>query len=303
LIDDLSQSFKPREYLIVSSESEASEILSRKGDKARIIAGGTGIYEVAHRGLFSEVECLVDVSGLKLSYVRRESGVLHVGACTTMTTLFEDQELSLYPALGALYDALRAIQPLQVKNVATIGGAICTALPFFDLPVALATLDAQIIIAPNNRTVSLLDFIQGFFAVDLRPGEFLKEVVIPYGEKFSSTGSSFLKFALTGDDWAIINCGTRVTLDGGDGISSLRICFGGGVGEKLARVTRLEELFLGVSWSDQQKIMEILEVHLPGELETITDLKASSKYRTHLAKVLARRSIEQAGRLASGAVP
>ncbi|HYB04392.1 MAG TPA: FAD binding domain-containing protein, partial [Nitrososphaerales archaeon] len=211
----MSQSFKPREYLIVSSESEASEILSRKGDKARIIAGGTGIYEVAHRGLFSEVECLVDVSGLKLSYVRRESGVLHVGACTTMTTLFEDQELSLYPALGALYDALRAIQPLQVKNVATIGGAICTALPFFDLPVALATLDAQIIIAPNNRTVSLLDFIQGFFAVDLRPGEFLKEVVIPYGEKFSSTGSSFLKFALTGDDWAIINCGTRVTLDGG----------------------------------------------------------------------------------------
>jgi CO/xanthine dehydrogenase FAD-binding subunit len=298
----LSQSFKPHEYLVVSSESEASELLRKKGDKARIIAGGTGIYEVAHRGLFSDVECLVDVSGLKLSYIHREDGTLHLGACTTMTTIFENHELSRYPALGALYDALRAIQPLQVKNVATVGGAICTALPFFDLPIALIALDTNVVLAPNNRTVSLLDFVQGFFAVDLKSGEFVKEVVIPLSEKAERIGSSFLKFALTGDDWAIINCSVRVTLDDGDEISSLRMCFGGGVGEKPVRVTRVEELLSGVNWNNQQKITKILEEHLPRELETITDLKASSKYRKRLAKVLAGRSIERAGRLASGEV-
>ncbi len=219
-----------------------------------------------------------------------------------MTAVFENQELSRYPALGALYDALRAIQPLQVKNVATVGGAICTALPFFDLPVALVALDAKVVLAPNNKSVSLLDFIQGFFAVDLRPGEFVKEVAIPFSEKAVKIGSSFLKFALTGDDWAIINCGSGIILDSGDKISSMRLCFGGGVGEKPARVARVEDLFSGVNWNDQQKITKILDEHLPEELETTTDLKASSKYRMHLAKVLAGRSIEKAGRLASGAV-
>jgi CO/xanthine dehydrogenase FAD-binding subunit len=298
----LSQSFKPHEYLVVSSEAEVSELLRKKGDKARIIAGGSGIYEVAHRGLFSDVECLIDVSGLKLSYIHPEGGTLHLGACTTMTTIFENPEFSRHANLGALYDALRAIQPLQVKNVATVGGAICTALPFFDLPVALIALDANVVLAPNNRSVGLLDFIQGFFAVDLRPGEFVKEVVIPFSGKPVRIGSSFLKFALTGDDWAMINCGVRVTLEHGDEISSMRLCFGGGVGEKPVRVARVEELLSGASWNDQQKIAKILEEHLPGELETVTDLKASSKYRMHLAKVLARRSIEQAGRLASGKV-
>jgi CO/xanthine dehydrogenase FAD-binding subunit len=285
--------FKPREYVIASSESEAVELLMKGGDKARIIAGGTGIYEVAHQGLFSDVECLIDISRLNLSYVHLENNSLHIGACTSMTTIFENDELVKLPELGALFDALRAIQPLQVKNVATVGGAICTALPFFDLPVALIALDTEVVLAPNDRSVKLLDFVQGYFAVDLQPGEFVREIRIPLSLESKKIGSSFLKFALTGDDWAIINCGAQLKVDAQDSISEAIVCFGGGIGDKPRRATHLEGLLVGRNWSDEKGLKEILE-HLATELETVTDLKASSKYRMHLAKVLARRSITQA---------
>ena len=270
----------------------------KRGEKARIIAGGTGIYEVAHRGLFSDVECLIDISRLNLSYAHLEPNFLRIGACTTMTTIFENDQLAKLPELGALFDALKAIQPLQVKNVATIGGAICTALPFFDLPVALIALDAEGVLAPRNRSVNLLDFVQGYFAVDLQPGEFVREIRIPLPLKSEKIGSSFLKFALTGDDWAIINCGTRVKINAREEISGARLCFGGGVGEKPRRANHLEELLIGMNWSDEKGLKEILEKHLAAELETISDLKASSKYRVLLAKVLARRSIIQAAQRA-----
>ncbi len=295
----MSLSFKPSEYLVVMSELEASELLREKGERARVIAGGTGIYEVAHQGLFSDVERLVDISRLKLNYIHRESDVLRLGACATMTSIFETEELSKLPELGALYDALVAIQPLQVKNVATVGGAICTALPFFDLPVALAALDSTVVLAPHSRSLNLLEFIQGYFAVDLKPGEFVREVLIPLNRGLTMT-SSFQKFALTGDDWSIVNCGCRLNIDDNDKILEVRLCFGGGVGEKPVRALEVERQLMGMSCNDQEKVSKVLEEYLPKELETITDLKASAKYRIHLAKVLARRAVRQAAELANG---
>jgi CO/xanthine dehydrogenase FAD-binding subunit len=299
---NLSLSFKPTEYFVVSSESVASDLLKERGGKARIIAGGTGIYEVAHQGLFSDVDCLVDISGLKLSYIKREADMLRLGAFTTMTTIFDYRELSILTSLGALYDALGDIQPLQVKNVATIGGAICTALPFFDLPVALAALDAKIVLAPDGRSIDLLDFVQGYFSIDVRPGEFVREIKIPFDGEPKGLGSSFQKFALTGDDWAIVNCGACVRIDGEGKVSDLRLCFGGGVGEKPARVMKVEKELVGIGWKDEDKLVKILEKSLPRELVTITDLKASSKYRMHLAGVLARRAITEAAIRANGSV-
>ena len=295
----MSQSFKPKEFVVAKTESEAIELLKKYGEKARIIAGGTGVYEVAHRGLFAEVEVLIDITRLELNYVRRDEGFLRIGSCATMSSIFETSSLAEIPELVALVDALKTIQPLQVKNVATVGGAICTALPFFDLPVSLIALDADVVIAPDGRTVKLEDFIQGYFAVDLREGEFVREILVPLKKTSSERiGSSFLKFALTGDDWAIINCGSRVEIGEQDTLCTVRLCFGGGVGEKPRRVPRLEMKLAGVKMSDEADLKSILNQNIDGELEPVSDLKASSKYRMHLAKVLARRSIIRSANVA-----
>jgi aerobic carbon-monoxide dehydrogenase medium subunit len=289
----MSEVFRPKQYRKVQSEKETSDLLKQYGEKARIIAGGTGIYEIAHRGLLSEVEVLIDISGLDLNYIRTDDRYVHIGASTTMSSIFENRHLLVYPELAALYDALREIQPLQVKNVATIAGAICTALPFFDLPVSLIAMGAEIIIAPYNRALGIYEFIQGYFSVDLRSEEFVREIRIPLFVKNEIVGSAFRKFGITGDDWALVNCGASLKLDG-EVISDIKLCFGGGIGEKPKRVDLIEKTLHGVRANDVVRIKSVLEENIGNELETVSDIRASSEYRLLLAKVLGRRTLVSA---------
>jgi len=264
--------------------------LREYGERARIISGGTGIYEVAHRGLLADTECLIDLASLNLAYITIENTSLRIGATATMSSMMDSLELSNVRQFSALIEALKLIQPLQVKNVATIAGAICTALPFFDLPVALIAIDAGVKMAPTNRMRKVSEFIRGYFSIDLEQGEFVQEIILPLSRKNERKGSAFLKFALTGDDWAIINCGAFVGLDH-EIISNVRLCFGGGIGEKPKRVETTEKLLEGFRATEENKIRSVLEENLPIELETISDIRASSEYRMHLAKVLGRRSL------------
>lgn len=291
----MSQAFKPNIYLRPETEAEVSEYLKKYGERSRIIAGGTGIYEVAHRGLLSDVEVLIDITRLSLSYIKQESDRLLIGACTTMSSMIESTEMISHAELAAIKDALNVIQPLQVKNVATIAGAVCTSLPFFDLPVALLSLDAKVTISPQGRQTELSEFIQGYFAVDLGPGEFVREVELPLAKRDEIRASGFEKFAMTGDDWALVNCGVSLKLDNAGKIRKASIAYGGGVGERPKRVTKIEELLAGVSVSDEHEIRSIFESNIASELEFVSDIRASAEYRTQLAKVLGRRAVLKAG--------
>lgn len=283
---ELSSEFRPNAYLRPRTEEELANVLKTMKTKARIIGGGTGIYELAGRGLLSEVETLVDVSGLGWAYVKKTAHSVRIGSATTMTEMLRSQALKV-KACGAVVDALRAIQPLQVKNVATIGGAICTGLPFFDLPTALLAVDATVHLGPADRAVKLDDFVKGFFSVDLAPHEFVREVEIPVGA--GSGSSAFQKFALTSDDWAIINCGVSLSLDGKGRIEGPKLAFGGGVGERPTRARRAEAALEGLK-AKEEEVRAALDRELPGELETTADIRSSSEYRLELAKVLGRRT-------------
>ncbi len=290
----MSEVFKPKQFLRPDNEDRVSKYLEEYGDRCRLIAGGTGIYEVAHRGLLSDVEALVDITKLNLSYIRRDGSTLRVGACTTMSSMTNSGELKLANNLGAILDALRAIQPLQVKNVATVAGAICTALPFFDLPVALMSVNASVHIAPSGRVARLSDFIQGYFAVDLRKGEFVREVELPLSNQGEPVGSAFQKFSITGDDWALVNCGVSLSLDQSGKIARVSVVYGGGVGEKPQRAEGIEKLLAGVHSDDEKSIHAIFDNNMEKEVATISDIRASSDYRTKLAKVLGRRAVVEA---------
>ena len=292
----MSQAFKPKLYLKPESEEQASNYLREHGERSRVIAGGTGIYEVAHRGLLSDVEALIDITKLNLSYVRLESENLRIGACTTMTSIAASEELKSKKEFAVILDSLKVIQPLQVKNVATIAGAICTALPFFDLPVALMALDASVVVAPGGKKIKVSDFIQGYFAVDLSPGEFIREVELPIEKKGALTGSAFQKFSITGDDWALVNCGSSLSVDDSGKITRVSLVYGGGVGEKPKRAQKIEKLLVGVRANDEERIKSILDENVAEEVEMVSDIRASSEYRIRLAKVLGRRAVLEAGR-------
>ena len=288
----MSLAFQPNSFLRPRTKEELSKHLKEFGEAAKIIAGGTGIYEIAHRGLLSDVEALIDISGLNLSYVKLEDDSLRIGAATTMSTLFASKDLTRSKALSGIIDALKAIQPLQVKNVATVGGSICTALPFFDLPVALLSLGARVRIGPGGTAKNLSDFIKGYFSVDLERGEFVEEIEIPIGKK--NIASAFQKFALTHDDWALINCGVSISLDENMQIMDSLIIFGGGVPEKPVRAKSVEQSLLGSRADDESKIKQAFEGEVFKDLEPISDIRSSAEYRGRLAKIIGRRTCVQA---------
>ena len=287
----MSLAFKPKSYLRPRTEDELSNQLRSFGERAKIIAGGTGIYEVAHRGLLSDVEVLIDINGLNLSYVSVGSESLNIGAATTMSQLARSSELASRQEFSGVFDALAQIQPLQVKNVATIGGAICTALPFFDLPVSLLSLDATVRVGPSGKIKKLSEFLLGYFAVALEEGEFVKEIQLPLAKTRSS---SFLKFGLTHDDWALINCGVSLSLNPAGKIVEPIVVFGGGVGEKPVRAKAVETALSGIDAGDSEKIKAIFSESVQKEIETVTDIRSTAEYRLQLAKVLGGRAVIQA---------
>lgn len=287
----MSLAFKPKSYLRPKTEEDLSNELKHFGERAKIIAGGTGIYEVAHRGLLSAVEVLIDINGLNLSYVSVGSESLKIGAATTMSQLARSSELASRKEFLGVFDALTQIQPLQVKNVATIGGAICTALPFFDLPVSLLSLDATVRIGPSSKIKRLSEFLQGYFAVSLEEGEFVKEIELPLAK---SRSSAFLKFGLTHDDWALINCGVSLSLDPSGKIVEPIVVFGGGVGDKPVRAKAVETALSGIDACDSGKVKIIFSENVPKDIVTVADIRSSAEYRLQLAKVLGARAVIQA---------
>lgn len=278
-----------RYYLRPSSEEELIDHLRRFKGKARIIAGGTALYEFKGWGLLPDIEALIDISRLNLSYIKQEDGILRIGSTVTISELM-NLDLFKRDDLAAIGDAARAIQPIQVKNVATIGGSVCTALPFLDLPPALIALDALVTIQPGNKRVQLNDFIKGYLQVGLEYFEFVSEIDIPLTSR--RRGSAFSKFSLTSDDWAIMNCAVSIELDESGMVNDSRIVFGGGVEEKPVRAQSIEHGLNGRRLSTET-LKATFDLLNKDELPLVADKRGSTDYRLELAKVLGRRCIMQ----------
>jgi len=279
----------PEDYIKASTSNEVTALLRRHGEKARVIGGGTMLYELESRGLLSGVTTLIDISKLGLDYVKEDSSGLRIGASTTFTDALRSKQINSRPAFGALVDALSAIRPVQVRNMATLGGAISSGLPVLDLPPASVAVRAKIALAGSRgrRTLDVEDFFLGFLETALKRGEFLKEVRVPRPP--AHTGSAFQKLETNSVDWAILSVATSVTLKN-DKVSNARIVFGGGVvGAVPMRATEAEEAVVDAAATED--VIGRAAEEASRSTEFADDERASADYRRQVARVLVRESL------------
>ena len=281
--------FKPAEYFEPSTLNEVCELLLQYGKHARIIAGGTAIYELAKRGLADEVKQLISLRSVPLRYVRREEEGLHVGATTTLAAFMTASEVVADASMRVLSDALHEIRPMQVQTVATVGGEICTSLPLLDLPPALLAVDAAVVIQgkKGQRTIPLRDFLVDFFLNALEKGEFMVEVFVPKQPERSS--SAFLKFGRTAYDFNLVNVACRLAFATNGTCSDARI-FLGGVGRVPLRAVASEEDLKGER-VDEKSISRAV-----GSLErfrAIPQIHGDSEYKRDVALVLVRECLKR----------
>jgi CO/xanthine dehydrogenase FAD-binding subunit len=283
--------FKP-DYIVASSLDNVVSLLREHPDKSRIIAGGTLIHELGFRGLLSGVHTLVDISTLGLSYTKWADGALRIGATTTFTELLEALQAKGDPGLAVLEDALRAIRPVQVRNVATVGGSICSGVPFFDLPVALLVSDARVhIVGPaGRREIALGEFFHDYFATDLKSGELVTEIHVPHMPR--ATSGAFLKLETNSVDWGLVSTAIRLSKES-NRLRGVRVAFGGsGVDQKVVRAAGVEQALEGQVPNDE--VVGKAAEAVAKSLKFGADFRASSEYRTHVAKVFVRRCVHTA---------
>ena len=281
----------PEYYLKPKSSTEVSEILRNYKGDALILGGGTEVYELSERGLLTNVKALVDLSNLGFNQIRKRDGEVELGASVTLSQLENQKEFFSDGTLACIPDALRDLGPTQVRNVATVAGAVTACIPFFDLPVALACLNTTVVVAGDGgtRRVPILDYQKDYFQPDLNEGEFVTGLVIPKQEP--GTRSAFVKFVSNAGDWSIVNCASAIRLSKGK-VGSAKVVFGA-VANKPVIAESATSILIGAELND--KALESAGKSLDKDLvDPPSDGKASGAYRKRLARVLLRDVVMKA---------
>ncbi len=280
-----------KEYFTPSGQDEVLDLLQNYGDSALIVAGGSFVHGLDARDLLIGIDALIDIGNIGLDQVTTGSGGLSVGAMVTFTALQQVSEIQSSAAFGAVRDALE-YPPLQIRNLATIGGNIAAACPYFDLPTAAMALDVCVQAQGANgaRDIELQSFFEGLFQNTLATGEFVTGLSFPQLPPHSA--SAFIKLETNANDLAIVNVAVRVTLDEAGVCQQARVVAGGGVAETPIRAQAAENLLQGAEISDE--LMQSAAEAVASSLQPMSDHRASAAYRLAMAKTLTLRALKRA---------
>jgi aerobic carbon-monoxide dehydrogenase medium subunit len=284
--------FRPREFLFTDDKEETLRRLKAGGKRARPIAGGTGFYELARRGYIPEVKDLVSLMKLGLNYTTDDPSKLTLGATTKLQD-FLDSGLADRAGLEAIGDALREIRPLQIRNVATIGGEVCISVPIVDLPTALLACEASIkIMGPggSERSLNLEDFYIDAFLTRLNYGEIVKEVIVP--KKSRKEHSAFVKLGRTAYDFNLINAAVALSLGADGRVQAIRI-FLGGIKRIPLRATNLEKRLQGKQ-PEEKALVQAAEAAFEKEKLLLPSVHGSREYKLAVLPVVLRDCVMRA---------
>ena len=268
------------DYVRAGSAAEAISLIGQHGEDAKFLAGGHSLLPLMKLRLASP-SVLVDIGRVSdLSYIRDGGDHIAIGALTRhmdveTSTLLKEHAPLLAHAAGHVGDP-------QVRHRGTMGGTIAHADPASDLPATTLALGATYVAqGPNGtREIAAADFYQGFLESALAPDEMLTEIRVP---KMQGAGWGFQKFNRRAQDWAIV------------GVAAWRR--NGSSGVALVNMGSIPILATSVSGAiaDGASVSDAAELAI-AEAEPQADLNASVEYRTHLAKVLVRRALEEASK-------
>ncbi|HHT47316.1 MAG TPA: xanthine dehydrogenase family protein subunit M [Firmicutes bacterium] len=177
------------------SLKEAVELHENYGPQASYIAGGTDVIVGLKKNKLEpgHLISLLNIPGL--NHISSDGKELHIGALTTHRQLEMNEEIG--QKFSVLHDAVKQIGSVQIRNVATLGGNLCSALPSADSASPLLVLNAKIKTAGvKNRILAINDFFVGPGQSALEPSEIVTEIIIPYPHQRS--GAAYVKLGRRG---------------------------------------------------------------------------------------------------------
>ena len=300
---------KAFEYIKPKTLEEALTLFAKYDGKARWIAGGTDVIVMVKQKTMAP-DVLISLRGIPGLDEIKFNGSLSIGAMVTHRTI-EKSEI-IRKNFSALTDASDYLGSVQIRNVATIGGNICTAAPSADTATPLLVLGARVKIKNLNgeRTLPIEEFFKGPGETVLKPGELVRELLIP--KLLPNTGSAYYKLqrrlAL---DLPILGVSVLLSLDKDRVTCSDMLCTASPISSVLhkmeedkivckevrialgvvaptpLRAVKAEALLKGKKLSDE--LLEEVAETAANEAQPRDTIRGEAWYRRDMVKVLVKR--------------
>jgi aerobic carbon-monoxide dehydrogenase medium subunit len=267
---------------------EASDLLARFGDSAKIYAGGTELLLAMKEGLV-QYERLINVKNLQgLKEVTSRDGKIKIGALCTHHEL--EASSLLQQKLPSLHKLEQNVANVRVRQAGTLGGNLCFAEPHADPGTLLMALGATLVAekSAGKREIAAEDFFVDAYETSVQPDEVLTEILIPApSEHFHS---AYLKFGYL--ERPSVGVAVAFQQNGG-GLSNVKIAVGC-AGPAPRRVAEAEALLNGKSKEEAEGSLAQAGAIAGRESQAISDLHGSQEYKEHIVGVLLKRAFQSA---------
>jgi len=272
--------------------AEAVALLSKHGDRAKLLAGGTDII-VQLREHRRDADVLVDIQRIpELNELTCDAKKgLTIGAAVPCYRIYENKEIvKLYPGL---IDAASLIGGIQIQSRATLGGNLCNSSPAADsIPPMIALEGVCVIAGPSGtRELPVEKFCTAPGKNALGKGEFLVSLKFPPPK--ANSGASYLRFIPRNEmDIAVVGAGVSVVLD-----SNKSRCTAARVALAAVAPTPLLIPEAGaalVNTGLDAAAIDKAAALAKAAAKPISDMRGDAEYRRHLVAVLVKRALHSA---------
>lgn len=186
----------------------------------------------------------------------------------------------------------------QVQGRATLGGNLCNGSPAADsVPAMIAAGAKAQVVGPNGRReLPVEDVMIGVRKLALTKGEIIVSFTVPVRPKRG--GDAYIRFIpRTEMDIAVVGCGVSLVVDPSGTCTAARLALGA-VAARPLLVEEVGKALIGTKLD--AKAIEVAAAAASAACRPIDDKRGTAEFRTKIAGVLARRTIELAHSRAQG---
>lgn len=277
------------ELLRPQTLTEALTLLDKYRERGKIIAGGTDLL-VNIKDRLINPDYVIDIDNIPALSDMHYDGeqLLTIGAGATIRTLERSDDVA--KKCPVITQAAGQLGSIAIRNVATVGGNLCSAIPSADMAPALIGLGSRVKLTSlqQQRIVALEDFFTGPHTTVMRPDELLTEIEIPLPKP--GTKGIYLKHAIRGTmDCAIVGVAVIISISAsGNNCQDIRIVLGA-VAPTPIRARNAEAIVRGQD-IDGFLVNKCAEM-AAHEATPISDARASAEYRREMTKIFTRQAL------------
>lgn len=272
------------DYVRPATIEEALALLGREG--AAALAGGQSLIPLLATRDTSPA-LLVDIGRIAaLRAIERGPRGLRVGAAVPLAEIAAPAAAAGLPLLA---EAIASVATPAIRNRATLAGNLLRASPNSELPVAVACLDASLVLRglEGEREISAEDFFIGPHRTAIAEGEIVTAVLFP-ASRAVRTGSAFIEIAASAIAPPLACVAACLGLDAGGLITQPRLVAGGITGVP-ARCRQAEAALLGQPPDRAARLLAAMSEPL-----VPSPLLPDASYAAEILPVLLRRAVAAA---------